>query len=94
MLGAVPEPWQVKVSQERGSGLELLSFYNQITGEITEEDPRLWPLPLGWSKIYRERTEDDPMSVSWFLHEETAKLVDYDPRLLPDGLKGRGVDVR
>lgn len=54
LLGAVPQPWQVKFMQDRGSGLELASFYNQITGETTEEDPRLWSLPLGWSKIRRE----------------------------------------
>jgi hypothetical protein len=34
------------------------------------------------------------MSFSWFFHEKTAEMVNYDPRLLPGELKDRGVAIR
>ena len=61
------------------------------TGDIHVEDPRLGPLPAGW------RTGDHRKKHVYnrFSNEETGIIATgSDPRLSPEALKARGVDLQ
>jgi len=60
---------------------------------ITAEDPRLGPLPDDWEKVEKERTLCDSEFVGWFENKVTGEVVNYDPRLAPESLKQRGVQL-
>jgi hypothetical protein len=76
----------------------LYHFFNAETGEHTTEDPRLEPHPE-WERIDledlgRDLTGDDPEFCDFFRNKSTGELINYDPRLLPEALKARGVQLR
>ncbi|PLB34246.1 HET-domain-containing protein [Aspergillus candidus] len=59
----------------------------------TEEDPRLGPVPPPFERVASQRTPDDPTNFVRFRNCETGEVVNYDPRLTPEALRGRGVNV-
>ncbi|KAM7192098.1 Heterokaryon incompatibility protein (HET) domain containing protein [Rhypophila sp. PSN 637] len=94
LLGPLPHPWHVQVFEDNTGNLAIYRFHNPETGELSDEDPRLDPLPAEWERITRGRTEDDPQSFQCFRNKSTGETIDYDPRLSPDALRARGVDIR
>lgn len=94
LLGPLPEPWRVMTSWAGNtSDRQLLHFYfNSRTRETSWEDPRLEPL-RGWKRIGRAPDGDDPIEFDFFKHEETGIVVNYDPRLEPEMLEKRGVQL-
>lgn len=91
LLGPLSEPWQViykRISRNRS----LHYFFDPRTGETTREDPRLEPLHK-WSRVDREPDGDDPINFDFFENEETGIIVNYDPRLEPEALEARGVQL-
>jgi len=90
-LGPLPEPWKVEI---HGYSLSRYSqrFFNPEANIITNEDPRLGELG-DWERIERELDDDDPETCAYFRHKGTGEIMNSDPRLLPDALKGRGVKL-
>lgn len=64
--------------------------------QLRSSDPRLEQiqLPSEWECISWERTRDDPRSCSKFRHRDTGEIIDYDPRMTAEALRGRGVPIR
>ncbi|KAF5011626.1 hypothetical protein FDECE_2289 [Fusarium decemcellulare] len=93
LLGPLPSPWQVHLLYhpvyEHGT---YNRYFNPDTGELTAEDPRLRPLE-GWQRIPleelgRDLTGDDPEVYDFFRNTEDGRVVNSDPRLEPEALKG------
>ncbi|KAM7194417.1 Heterokaryon incompatibility protein (HET) domain containing protein [Naviculisporaceae sp. PSN 640] len=94
LLGLLPEPWRVQVFPDRAGLPNIFRFFNAETGELTDEDPRLDPLPDEWRRINRDRTEDDPQIFQCFENTRTGETITHDPRMSPEALIARGVDIR
>jgi hypothetical protein len=68
---------------------------------MTQNDPRLGPLPRDWKKVYFKKGEGQPyetefdsdgtMRVLWFQQISTGKATDRDPRMTSSALKERGI---
>jgi hypothetical protein len=92
LLGPLPPPWQGRL--EWGSGRRTkLSFFNTETQEYSDEDPRLGDLGE-WERIEHEPEADDPEIFDFFRNKRTGEIMNSDPRMLPEALKTRGVDLR
>jgi hypothetical protein len=66
------------------------AYIDRSTGFITPEDPRLGPLPQGWSLYPHERSQYRLQ----FKNDETGQSTRKDPRLSPEALKKRGVKLQ
>lgn len=82
VLGTVPEPWKVMVQRFTPKG-DIWTFVHKETGDVVHEDPRLGPLPVGWTIM------DDGR----FSHAESGKMTEEDPRWNIENLKKRGIDL-
>lgn len=89
LLGQLPEPWCVQVSESDGLR-SVFHFLNRETGETTDSDPRLGPL-VGWERLAVEKGVDDPMTCQKYWNSETGEVINYDPRMSLDALEARGV---
>ena len=94
LLGPLPHPWRVQVFEDSTGSLCIYRYFNADTGELSDEDPRLDPLPEEWEKLEIERTADDPGIFKNFRNKITGEIMNADPRLLPEALKTRGVDMQ
>ncbi|CCT64715.1 related to heterokaryon incompatibility protein [Fusarium fujikuroi] len=98
LIGPLPPPWQQQLFYD--PIIEHRSFtryYNHNTGELTAEDPRLEPL-VGWQRVSleelgRDLTGDDPEVYEFFRNMEDGRIVNSDPRLEPEALECRGVNL-
>lgn len=91
LLGNLPRPW--KVMTELGPGSRFIfQFHNPDTGETTSEDPRLVP-SARWERIEKSIDGDDPEHYDFFKHKKTGEIINYDPRLEPEELEARGVEL-
>ena len=89
-LGSLPGKWQkVQRSFQEYSG-RFLSFLDHESGEFQIEDPRLDPLPAGWS-IGNHRKES---ALNLYVNDETGEKTWKDPRMTPEALAARGVDMK
>ncbi|KAF4342400.1 heterokaryon incompatibility [Fusarium beomiforme] len=98
LLGPLPPHWKAQlfydpVNEHRSH----TRYHNNETGELTAEDPRLEPLE-GWQRISledleRELTGDDPEVCDFFRNTKDGRIVDSDPRLEPEALRRRGVNL-
>ncbi|KAI1869732.1 uncharacterized protein JN550_005713 [Neoarthrinium moseri] len=63
---------------------------------IVAEDPRLQdvPLPAGWEAVEFRRTREDPRNCTRYQNTVTGEVINSDPRLTPEALIERGVDIR
>ncbi|KAK1753786.1 heterokaryon incompatibility protein-domain-containing protein [Echria macrotheca] len=99
LLGPLPSPWSVQILVYPPSyHRNMYRFFNAETKEVSMEDPRLEPSSL-WERIAeedleRELTGDDPEVCSFFRNKDTGETMDSDPRMLPDALRARGVDLQ
>lgn len=93
ILGPLPDHW---IAIIRGDALgrprpRYISLKHQH--EI-KDDPRLGSLPSDWERVTSTRSAEDPSIFDRFRNLETGELVDSDPRLFPDALVARGVDLQ
>ncbi|KAK5661140.1 hypothetical protein OQA88_11030 [Cercophora sp. LCS_1] len=90
LLGPLPGNWRLQMIF-RG-GFYSPTYTDTSLAEIMQtEDPRLGSLDPNWVAIPRDRTQDDPYFFSSFRDENTGRVINSDPRLLPNALKQRGV---
>jgi hypothetical protein len=94
LLGHIPYPWRPIILGD-AMGRARQWFLNRITGERTTDDPRLGPLPYeNWDRAVYERRTDDPAIFERFVHLETGETINYDPRMSPEALKARSVELQ
>ncbi|KAI1398394.1 heterokaryon incompatibility protein-domain-containing protein [Hypoxylon fuscum] len=92
LLGDLPKPWKAQLRRHKTTMFrEIYQFFNEETGELTDEDPRLTPHP-DWERVSldqlgRELDSDDPTICDFFKNNRTGEVVDSDPRLLPEALQ-------
>jgi hypothetical protein len=93
LFGPLPEPWKAQI-HVGSSGIRKPYYVNTITGESTDEGR--WPgsLPCEWELVPASRIPEDPILFTRFRSKDTGELANWDPRLLPDGLRARGVKLR
>lgn len=99
LLGRLPNPWRVQIFDHPDQEFRIEHRYlNQETGELTASDPRLedhveWTrVPL--EELGRNLTGDDPLVIDFFRHKSSGRMMNSDPRLLPDALEARGVQLQ
>ncbi|KAK4162996.1 heterokaryon incompatibility protein-domain-containing protein [Cladorrhinum sp. PSN259] len=90
LLGPFPEPWTVirKFGFEGG-----YRFYNKDTKAFSDDDPRLPPLEGNWEHAHRKSTDEDPQFFQCFRNKITGEEIVWDPRMVPEALKARGVKL-
>jgi len=88
LLGPFPRSF---VPRYRYDGTESRSwgYLNQETGLFQAEDPRLGPLPPGWSL----RSHPSEEFEQWIVNDETGEQAFPDPRLTSEALRKRGVPL-
>jgi hypothetical protein len=91
LLGSLPSPWE-SVITDRNRGLEF-AYHNLQTEEISLQDPRLGDLPTEWEEIVQEDEARSNIYVQHFKNKTTGETINSDPRLLPQALKARGVNL-
>ncbi|KAF2833421.1 hypothetical protein CC86DRAFT_9574 [Ophiobolus disseminans] len=92
ILGPISVPWRMVIETITPVTIE---FRNSQTGEMTREDPRLDPLPHDsrWVKIEKKDETRSPYAIQHYKHLDTGQVLTSDPRLLPEALRARGVNV-
>ena len=85
----LPHPW--KMRHKRGKSFYEPGFIYSITEEVSQEDPRLGPLPKKWERVELERTPDDPLLFAPHRNTVTGEIINSDPRMFPEALKARGI---
>jgi hypothetical protein len=92
-LGPLPAPWRVVAIAIISSNVPEFRFYNPETSTYTMNDPRL-PSLSEWERIDHDEYDcNDPQIYDYFRHKETGEIMNSDPRMLPERLKDRGVDL-
>ena len=93
ILGPLPDHWKVIIKGD-AFGRPTHRFFHLSDNEETLNDPRLEPLPLNWERATYERFANDPAIFERFRNLVTGELVNYDPRLSPERLEARGVELQ
>ncbi|KAL8923091.1 MAG: hypothetical protein Q9208_004775 [Pyrenodesmia sp. 3 TL-2023] len=90
ILGELPKDWKLvrKSFPEQRTGRR--AYLNGETGETHLRDPRLGPLPGGWSIIDHEKMN----AYNRYMNKTTGENTHIDPRLEPDALRQRGVQLQ
>ncbi|KIW94642.1 uncharacterized protein Z519_04618 [Cladophialophora bantiana CBS 173.52] len=93
LLGQLPSPWRVQVFEDDAGYLTAYRFFNPQSNVLSDEDPRLGPLEQ-WTRVTSlPRTMDDPVIFQVFQHNQTGEIIKHDPRLDPEALIARGLNV-
>lgn len=94
LLGPLPEPWTVQMYRDGPMSSREVMYLNGDTGVETAEDPRLGTLPEGWKRVeHHQRRQEDPAIFSVFLNCDTGETMNSDPRLSPEYLSAKGVQL-
>ena len=89
-LGPLPSTWQLTSRDfEEYSGY-YDAFLDRQTGNFQIEDPRLGPLPPGWYITDHEKKD----AYNVYANDETGEWTFFDPRMTPEALTARGVEMR
>lgn len=93
ILGPLPDYWKVII---RGDAFgRPTPHYISLKDNIeTKNDPRLGILPPDWERASCQRSAEDPSIFERFRNSRTGELADSDPRLFPDALVARGVQLQ
>ena len=90
LLGPLPHPWQCVRRYSEEFERDYQCLFNAENNQYQLDDPRLGPLPNGW----RVKSHAEEASWNWYVNENTGEdSGDFDPRLTPEALKQRGVNV-
>ncbi|KAJ8132725.1 hypothetical protein O1611_g898 [Lasiodiplodia mahajangana] len=94
LLGPLPTPWRVQRILDSTQQFMICRFYNPDTEVLCDEDPRLGPLDGDWERLPgRDRTADDPQVFQEFRNKTTGQIIKSDPRLSPESLRTRGLEL-
>ena len=91
VLGPLLNPWKVHLVDI--DHYLIPQYLNTKMNEALLDDPRLPPLVSQWSMTTRKRTQDDPWLFRDFRNAETGECLNSDPRMLPDTLRARGIQL-
>lgn len=89
-LGPLPSKWRLVYRYFKGYSRYYYVFFDQQTGGFQIEDPRLGPLPAGW--YISDHKEKDAWNL--YANDETGERTLSDPRMTPEALTARGVEMR
>ena len=89
-LGPLPSKWQWFSRYFDEYSRDYEAFLNHQTSEFQVEDPRLGPLPVGWYISDHEGKD----AANLYANEETGEETWFDPRMTPEALTARGVEMR
>ena len=91
LLGELPRNWTPVLEYFQRYRADCLTFLDSDTGETHVQDPRRGALPAGW----RIKNHDRDDAFNWYVNDITGEDADiWDPRLEPDALRARGVDLQ
>lgn len=99
LLGRLKSPWRVQIFDHPEQDFRIEHrYYNRETRELTVSDPRLEDHPE-WERVSledlgRPLIGDDPIILEFFKNKITGGIMNSDPRLLPEALEARGVDLQ
>ncbi|PNP38003.1 hypothetical protein TGAMA5MH_10102 [Trichoderma gamsii] len=99
LLGRLKSPWRVQIFDHPEQDFRIEHrYYNRETRELTVSDPRLEDHPE-WERVSledlgRPLIGDDPIILKLFKNKITGGIMNSDPRLLPEALEARGVDLQ
>jgi hypothetical protein len=89
-LGPLPSPYKmIWVSDAKKLGV-YPCYLNPTSGVWGTEDPRLGELPDGWKIEYGFEHKNSQL----FVNKRTGERTGFDPRLRPEALVARGVDIQ
>lgn len=97
LLGPLPAGWSFQARMD-SRGLDIAGYLNADTENwvSAENDPRLGPPPDDWEFVPRShwhtRTHEAAKYQEW-RNTVTGRIVTSDPRLLPNTLEQRGVEL-
>ena len=87
LLGPLPPGWH-HVWSHGPKVKPRMIFLNRTTGERRLDDPRLGELPKNWHFV-----SDVEGSSAGFTHQADGSLSPWDPRISPEALRARGVNL-
>jgi hypothetical protein len=99
LLGSLKHPWRVQIFDHPEQDFRIEHrYYNRETRELTVSDPRLEDHPE-WERVSledlgRPLIGDDPIILEFFKNKKTGEIMNSDPKLLPEALEARGVDLQ
>ena len=89
LLGPYPEYWRKAWDRDdHGDGIQM--YRDTHTRETTKHDPRLGPIPDEWQTL----SHDKEKYFNLWLNVETEERTYRDPRMRPEALRKRGVNLR
>ncbi|RYO87695.1 hypothetical protein DL766_009692 [Monosporascus sp. MC13-8B] len=97
ILGPIPAGWVLHVVRVDDDVFRPSFFQSLLkTGSETTtwDDPRLSEHPMSpeWERVRDCKwTRDDPVQCVKYRHKVTGREINFDPRLLPAALRGRGI---
>ncbi|KAK4185482.1 heterokaryon incompatibility protein-domain-containing protein [Podospora australis] len=95
LLGPLPKAWVVRASHERLNSARV-EFHNTETN-TSHDDPRLEPISSvaggHWEFRQSTRSSNDALYFRTYKHCTTGEVIKYDPRMTPEALSKRGVEL-
>jgi hypothetical protein len=95
LLGSLPAGFSFQLRQDSRS-LDIAGYLNTDTQEWSsaENDPRLGPRPDGWELLPTSVwAAPEATTYQEWRNRTTGEIITSDPRILPDALKERGIEL-
>ncbi|PVH69947.1 HET-domain-containing protein [Cadophora sp. DSE1049] len=94
-LGPIPSPWKAEVWRRPDADFSTYFVDPAWPNAKTTNDPRLPPLPPEWEEI-KNNNSNHPWLITqcFFKNISTGEIMDSDPRMLPEALEQRGVELK
>lgn len=93
VLGTLPGGWTCE-SALTESSFFTESFHHRQTGATTSNDPHLGQLPLEWGVETESTFSLSTIAEPKFVNRVTGEVRDTDPRLTPEAIRQRGVNIQ
>lgn len=96
LLGRLPGPWRIQYDISDESVKDKVVYKNLEIGAVATTDPRLEKAPLlqQWEPLAWTRRSIDPSICCRYRNKLTGEVINYDPRMTSEALKGRGVNIQ
>ncbi|KAF1922013.1 heterokaryon incompatibility protein-domain-containing protein [Ampelomyces quisqualis] len=91
LLGPLPDSWDLIIDHRIKKS--RFSYYHRQSGGVALKDPRLEDLPSGWQEVDKEDEARLRFHVQHHRNKVTGEFINSDPRLLPEALEARGVQL-